>query len=153
MVAFAQSRPPPSARVWHDAVPPHRAQLFRDWLARIRFVRIFLCHNSFGFRARHDLKAWIEIDHGRSELLQDACVALNLCGSSAIWASSVFAPIIICYSLPSICAFTKSPRCFLVIMFLMDQVQGEDISVEVLAGMSECAGRNLECYRQPVQRR
>ena len=57
MVAFAQSRPPPSARVWHDAVPPHRAQLFRDWLARIRFVRIFLCHNSFGFRARHDLKA------------------------------------------------------------------------------------------------
>ena len=29
----------------------------------------------------------------------------------------------------------------------------EDIRVALLAGIRECAGRNLECYRQPVQRR
>ena len=44
-------------------------------------------------------------------------------------------------------------RYFLGIMFLMDQVQGEDINEALLAGMRECAGRNLECYRLPVRRR
>ena len=29
----------------------------------------------------------------------------------------------------------------------------QDIRVALLAGIRECAGRNLECYRQPVQRR
>jgi len=33
------------------------------------------------------------------------------------------------------------------------QVQREDIRVALLAGMRECAGRNLECYRQPARRR
>jgi hypothetical protein len=44
-------------------------------------------------------------------------------------------------------------RYFLVIMFLMDQVQGEDFSEALLAGMRECAGRNLERYRHPARRR
>jgi hypothetical protein len=44
-------------------------------------------------------------------------------------------------------------RYFLVIMFLMDQVQGEDFSDALLAGMREGAGRNLERYRHPARRR
>ena len=55
------------------------SELFRDCLARNWLVGIGFCYlGSSGFRARHDLEARVEIDNSRSELLQDAWVALNL---------------------------------------------------------------------------
>ena len=41
-----------------------------------------MCHlRALGFSTRHDLKARVEIDHGRGKLFQDACVALHLRGA------------------------------------------------------------------------
>ena len=55
--------------------------LFGDRLTHISFVRILRRHDGLAFRTWHDLEAGVELDHGRSELLQDTRVALHFCGT------------------------------------------------------------------------
>src|SRR5271157_195575 len=54
-------------------------QLFRDGLARNGLVGIGVGDLHWpGLGPRHDLKARVEIDHRRCELLQDICIAFKL---------------------------------------------------------------------------
>lgn len=83
-----------SQRIWRSSKCDDAAvrddRLFCDGLARDGLVGIGFSYDAglhvagyfrrFPLCAGHDLKARVEVDHSGRELLQDACVALNLRG-------------------------------------------------------------------------